>query len=467
MNTRPFQIAVVSEDRCTLRRLARFLGAFGFQVMTVAEPRQIRAMHQFGTPDFMIIDGREDVLQACQPLLSNATSHAVYTLQLASEIDPGSVAQALKMGVNDFLAKPIVFGELLARLRAGARFLEYERRMRRQSAICSVTSLLNESAFRERLGHELGNAPDGALRCILVEIDSFKPFRRMHGAADARALLRTVAEQLKSEAATARYLASCGDGRFAALLVEPSDTRALAWAETIRDAVAAVRCPGVDGSDLFTASIGVAGDTRDAETANQRMDRAEHALRLAIASGGNCVVRCGQFDEETRNWENLARAGRLFENTTARDIMLPCPRAVAQDMDARTASQLFPQTGLHDLPVIDHQEAVVGLLRGSAVAGDMPRRSGWRASVADLMVNDAPIVDEDSSFNSLMDYFMDESKPCDVVIVARRSHPIGLVYRSGLAALSQPLNRGSFAPATECDGSTSSLVVPDLGGLTG
>ena len=73
-----------------------------------------------------------------------------------------------------------------------------------------------------------------------------------------------------------------------------------------------------------------------------------------------------------------------------------------------------------------------------------------------------PIVDEDTPFHALMGHFMNEAAACDVVAVARRKQPIGLVYRSGLAALSTPLNTSSFQPTAEFSTGTGYLAVPDL-----
>lgn len=468
MKSRPFCISIVSEDRRVLRRLSRFLGAFGFQVMPTADTRLAGAMQEFGLPDFLIIDGDEEALQKCQTLLSEASARGVYILQLASELTSPELIQSLKMGVNDFLVKPIVFGELLARVRAGARFLEYERRVREQSTICSITSLLNAAAFRERLGHELAvSLGDDTLHCILIEIDLFGQFRQTAGRTAADTLLRTYADCLRSAAHSAKYLASFGSGRFAGMVVEPSEARVLAWAETVREGIAAIRCPAVEGTDLFTASIGVAGCRADEGSVSQLLERAGKALRFAMESGGNCVVRCGQFDEETRSWETLAREGRLFENTTARDVMVPCPCVVPQEMDARRATQLLIQTGLQDLPVVDWQGTIVGLMRGEVLDQDRSRRSGAQAVVGDVMTAGLPIVDEDTPFQALMGHFMNEAAACDVVAVARRKQPIGLVYRSGLAALSTSLNTASFQPTAEFSTGTGYLAVPDLCETTG
>ena len=59
--------------------------------------------------------------------------------------------KALEAGVDDFLAKPVVYCEFLARLRVGARELELERRLGEQARVDPLTGLPNRRALESRL----------------------------------------------------------------------------------------------------------------------------------------------------------------------------------------------------------------------------------------------------------------------------------------------------------------------------
>src|SRR5207237_1201364 len=74
-----------------------------------------------------------------------------YSLLLSERLDVGDATAALEAGFDDFLAAPIVFGELLARLRAGARFIEYERRLAEQSGLDVLTGLADKAALTSGL----------------------------------------------------------------------------------------------------------------------------------------------------------------------------------------------------------------------------------------------------------------------------------------------------------------------------
>lgn len=459
MSSRPFRLLVVADDRKILRKLSRFLRVFGFLVDPVADGQQAINVYEAHPPDFLIVDGDSLAMEHCRQLFSKSRNGYTYTFLMVRDVKAEKLTDALVAGVDDFLAKPMVYGELLARLRSGARVLEYERRMREQSAIDHTTGLLSRSAFQARLESELARSQDTSLSCVLIDLDFFENVNRSHGFVVGEEVLRTVATQIKSMSDECKYLASFGNGRFAALLPNSSDAKALAWGEGLREAIANLEIHMPNQAVSVTASLGVAGNMHGQTTAADLIERAEDAVRMAKSSGRNCVARCGQFDGETKEWEDLARQGRLFETTVARDVMVPCPAFVQSEQDLTHAAELLAQSQLDELPVVDRQGRIVGLLSKSRLPDDSAQSSRWRAKVGDLMEANVKTVPETESFNALMEFFMDDAQSQHVIVVVRHEKPQGLVYRSGLAALSEPLHIASFAPDQPYSASSDYLVV--------
>jgi two-component system cell cycle response regulator len=459
MSSRPFRLLIVADDRKTLRRLSRFLRVFGFHVDPIADGQQAIAVYEAHPPDFLIVDGDSLAMEHCRQLFSKSRNGYTYTFLMVRDVKAEKLTDALVAGVDDFLAKPLVYGELLARLRSGARVLEYERRMKQQSAIDHATALLSKSAFQARLDSELESAGDTSVACVMIDLDFFENVNRSHGYVVGDEVLRTVATQLKSMASECKYLASFGAGRFAAVLPDSSDAKALAWAENVREAIANLEVHMANQAVSITASLGVAGNMQGSATSTDLLQRAEDAVRMAKASGRNCVARCGQFDGETREWEDLARQGRLFETTVARDVMVPCPAFVRADDDLKTAAEMLEQSQLDELPVVDRQGRILGILGNDRLPEDLASSSRWRTKVGDTMDSNVKTVSESESFSALMEFFMDDSQSQHVVVVVRHDKPLGLVYRSGLAALSEPLNISSFAPDQPYSATSDYLVV--------
>ncbi|MHB0959980.1 MAG: diguanylate cyclase [Pirellulaceae bacterium] len=461
MNSRPFRLMVVAEDRKTLRRLTRFLSAFGFDVEPVTDVGQAISVCKASPPDFLIVDGDSLNMEQCRPLFVRNPKGYSYTFLMLRDARVEGLTDAMVAGVDDFLAKPLVFGELLARLRSGARVIEYERRVREQSAVEHTTGMLSYSAFRNRMQSELADAGDREISCVLLDLDFLGNCNQLYGCAAGDEVLRAVAGQMRSMAGDCKYLASFGAGRFAAMLPDASDAQALAWAETVRQAVAHLEIALKHETVCVTASLGVAGTMQGVTSADELIKRAEDAVRMAKSSGRNCVARCGQFDGETREWEDLARQGKLFENTVARDVMVPCPVFVLGDQDAKEAAGLLEQSRLSELPVVDRQGRLLGLFNADQLPENFAH-SHKKSNVCDFMVQDVATVAEHESFGALMQFFMADHQTGHVVVVVRQEKPLGMVYRSGLAALSEPLSVSSFAPDQSYSSSSHYLIIPDV-----
>src|SRR5580765_3764258 len=164
MNPRPFTILIVSPDLVSLRRLSKFLDVFGYDVRQATDGERAVAAAEAARPDFLIFDGsggQAADLQLCRTIRRVWPQGYTYSLLLSERMEVGDVTAALEAGFDDFLAAPIVFGELLARLRAGARFIEYEGRMAEHSAIDSLTGLADKAALIAEL-HRRSQGAKGA-----------------------------------------------------------------------------------------------------------------------------------------------------------------------------------------------------------------------------------------------------------------------------------------------------------------
>ena len=116
----------------------------------------------------------------------------IYTLLLAQAPAVDEIYKALEAGVDDFLANPIVYCELLARLRAGRRELELERRLGEHSGVDCVTGLPNRRALESRLDRELtaGAGKSSLGVCVLMEIDFFHRVDHQSGRHAGETVLR-------------------------------------------------------------------------------------------------------------------------------------------------------------------------------------------------------------------------------------------------------------------------------------
>ncbi|MFJ4290552.1 response regulator [Cupriavidus sp. NPDC089707] len=111
---------VVLDDEAELRNmLQRFLSGHGFRVRAVADGKQLDKYLQREPHDLLVLDlmmEPEDGLTICKRL--RAEGHTLPILMLTAKGDPMDRVAGLETGADDYLAKPFVPDELVARIRA-------------------------------------------------------------------------------------------------------------------------------------------------------------------------------------------------------------------------------------------------------------------------------------------------------------------------------------------------------------
>jgi DNA-binding response OmpR family regulator len=99
--------------------LQRFLGSQGFEVRAVADSQRLDRYLQREPYDLLVLDlmmEPEDGLSVCRRL--RAEGHTLPILMLTAKGDPVDRMIGLETGADDYLAKPFLPGELVARVRA-------------------------------------------------------------------------------------------------------------------------------------------------------------------------------------------------------------------------------------------------------------------------------------------------------------------------------------------------------------
>jgi len=466
MSARPFTILIVSPDRSTLRRLSRFVEAFGYDVRQAADGAQALAAADAAHPDFLLLDGSGGEpadLALCRQIRKLSSHVYTYSLLLTADAEVARLTEALEAGFDDFLAQPVVFGELLSRLRAGARVIEFERRLAEQTGLDAVTALPTRTALLTRLHVRLEDTKaDGGWLAIL-DLDYFSRVHTRHGRPASEHVLRAVADLVRGRRGNDQHLAALGDDRVAVLATTGPTEAAVAWADQTLAALAGHQF-SVGGQPLkITASCGLtslhAGDT--IETV---LSRAEKATQLAKGSGRGCVVTSQEVDRETDQWAAMAAKGELFATTVARDVMMPCALFLHQDESIDQAHTLMELTRLTSIPVVDNEGKLVGVASFQQLEAARnkvkPRGANSVKLVRHVMSTDMPKFDEQTPLSELMEYFTGESAPLAVIVRDRR--PRGLVHCQGLAALNERLTADHFHTTAPRHSTSEDLLVPDL-----
>lgn len=461
MAGKPLSVLLATPEAQLVRHVSRFLKEFGYDVCAAAEPNAALAAWEARRPALVVVDeefGGENGVEFCRQLRAATGGDQPYVLLFGGAADAESVTSALEAGVDDFLIKPVVYGEFLARLRAVARLAEVERRVAMQSRLDALTGLANREGFVEKLRHVLAHQsqprPAGL---VLIDIDWFGRVAIVAGREAADAALVAVAGLLKKLTDPNDLVARLDADHFAVWLGDERDQDAVSWADLARQEIAKLELGESDHPLRLTASCGVVAEWQATDSADALLDRAKQAVSAAKASGRDAVAQAGQFADEDLLWTELAAPGKLFEDTTARDVMIPCAAALHVDDTLMQAAAKFRRTGAASLPVTEKSGALVGLLSDDAVA-DLPTgRNSETRRVRDVMSKTVPRYQPETSFNDLMDFFVRGSGA--VLVVVENGKPIGVVTRGSITSLIEPVKTDTFAPGEAFSASGEFLIV--------
>lgn len=117
------RILIADDDRELCRLLADYLGREGFEVDTVHDGQSAlaRLADPARRPDLLILDVMMPGRDGLQTLAELRARHALPVIMLSARGEPVDRVVGLELGADDYLAKPCLPRELLARIRARLR----------------------------------------------------------------------------------------------------------------------------------------------------------------------------------------------------------------------------------------------------------------------------------------------------------------------------------------------------------
>lgn len=160
-------------------------------------------------------------------------------------------------------------------------------RSRRAAWRDPLTGIANRQAYQSWASNPAVSAATQAV--LMFDIDHFKAINDNYGHAAGDNVLRRVAETIREMLPANARFARIGGEEFVVLLSETGPAGALAVAQSVREAIAALEIVDVLGTISATVSIGVGGHTPGG-CIEETAARADRALYRAKHSGRNCVI---------------------------------------------------------------------------------------------------------------------------------------------------------------------------------
>jgi two-component system cell cycle response regulator len=451
------RVLVVDDDPAMLRILSVWLEKAGYQVQTFEDARLAFASIESDPPDFLITDWEMPHmtgLELCHHVRELKLSHYIYTIFLTVRSAPNEMIEGLEIGADDFLAKPIHQGELLARVRAGARIVELERRLGMMARTDYLTGLMTQRVFYEALDKEWARVErSGApLSCVMADIDFFKKVNDVYGHPSGDAVLRAIADLLRNNSRANDIPCRYGGEEFCILLPETTEGNAAQWAERIRQQLAQTVVSTGGHEIQVTGSFGVAQRRDDTSRAEALVDHADQALLYAKQSGRSRVVRYESLAESLTAGADSAGLSSLFANTKARQVMSPIVTCLQTDDTIGQAAEFFLRLRLNSACVLDAEGQLAGILSEKDLLGVMDSLDCWAKPIGEVMKPKVVCYDEDTPIQTIYQFL------CRVsirrVVILSGSRPVGTISRATLLRwfCNLALARGLRAEAAGANG---------------
>ena len=300
-----WRILLVDDEPTQRLIVARLLKRAGFHAQAPVTAREALARLESGVFQLMITDWEMpemDGIALCSAVRRSESQGYIYTILLTARDSIENVVAGLQAGADDYLTKPVIEPELIARLNAGKRIVTLERSLRaaneenrRLSIIDPLTGAHNRRYLMEQLPREIERASryGRTLAVIMCDVDHFKKINDNYGHQVGDEVLKWFVGRLQKGVRACDWVARYGGEEFLIVLPETNVVNAGKAAEHLRELIASSNCVVNDQEYSITASFGVAGWKGNAPLSTSLdvlVGRCDAGVYASKAAGRNAVT---------------------------------------------------------------------------------------------------------------------------------------------------------------------------------
>jgi two-component system, cell cycle response regulator len=241
-----------------------------------------------------------DGLRLCSHLRSLPEVRNSPILVLVSEGESRKLIQALDMGVNDYLMRPVDRNELLARVRTQLRKKRYSDKLRHNvqlSLEMAITDALTGLHNRRYMASHLDTLMRSAsaakpISFLILDIDYFKAVNDTHGHDVGDEVLREFANRISANVRGIDLACRHGGEEFVVVMPDTDSGFAFTVAERLRQSIESTpfKISRAPNTLTITVSIGIASSAGADDVPDKLLRRADQALYRAKREGRNRVV---------------------------------------------------------------------------------------------------------------------------------------------------------------------------------
>jgi two-component system, cell cycle response regulator len=299
-----WRILLVDDEATQRLIMARLLKRAGYEVEMASNGREALAKLEEGDFPLMITDWEMpemDGISLCRALRSKEQGYT-YIILLTSRDAIEHLVTGLQSGADDYLIKPVIEPELIARLNTGRRIVTLERSLRaaneenrRLSITDPLTGAYNRRYLMEQLPREVDRASrySRRLSAIMCDVDHFKKINDTHGHLTGDEVLRWFVNTLRGHLRKSDWIARYGGEEFVIVLPETNATNAAKCAELLRQHVSGAAFKLQELELPVSASFGVSGwqdETPKGASFDALIAQCDAGVYASKAAGRNSVT---------------------------------------------------------------------------------------------------------------------------------------------------------------------------------
>lgn len=286
----PYRILIVDDMEVLAEHYALVLSEAGMRAEVVTRPANLFEPLQNFRPELVLMDLNMpgcSGIEAAKVIRQKEEFTGVPIVYLSTESNPERQLDAMSLGGDDFLHKPIGDEDLIAAVSIRAeRFRKIRTLMNRDS----LTGLLNHATLKTYLDNEVARAKRNRipLSFAIVDIDRFKSVNDTYGHTMGDRVIKSIArlfsQRLRKSDLTGRY----GGEEFAVILPDTPQEAAVELINELRGQFSEIIHvhQGTRFSCTFSAGVSTLHPHCSAE---ELIQRADEALYLAKHGGRNRV----------------------------------------------------------------------------------------------------------------------------------------------------------------------------------
>ena len=295
------KILIVDDDALTMRGLMEALDGCGYSIETANDGVQAVEKVRTAPPDLIILDvvmPKMNGLEVCR-IIKSTTESFIPIILVTVKGDVDSKVTGLKLGADDYVAKPFNALELQARVASMLRIKALQDKIvaKRQelealSVTDELTGLLNHRAMQQRLRDEFMRAQryNEPLAVIMIDVDHFKRINDTLGHLYGDKVLSSLGKILSKSVREFDVVARYGGDEFLVILPQTHFSGSLAVAERIWRAVCAETVQSPKENIALSISVGVSFfPNKNVAAVEDLVGFADQALYQAKSEGRNRI----------------------------------------------------------------------------------------------------------------------------------------------------------------------------------